>query len=151
MDVEQVNRFWSHVDFGTDDECWEWTACKNKKGYGWFGGNRTSNRAHRVAWMIEYGPIPDGLWVCHSCDNPGCCNPAHLFLGDVQANVDDSVRKNRHTRGSMVGASKLTEDQVLDIRACLKAGASNRMMADKYHVNRCTIRDIKSRRYWAWL
>lgn len=89
-------RFWSHVD--KSGECWEWIAYRNNSrgGYGRFQpavGIR--KEAHRYAWEITHGPIPDGLYVCHDCDNPSCVRPDHLFLGTQKDNIRDASRKGR--------------------------------------------------------
>lgn len=96
-------RFWAKVDRG--DGCWEWQGARRKPwNYGvvqtgrW--GASCVQRAHRVAWALTYGPIPDGLWVLHRCDNPPCVRPDHLFLGDAFVNMQDCVQKGRH--GSQV-------------------------------------------------
>ena len=80
----------------SDGDCWLWTRAKNGKGYGIVRTYRRLRRAHRVAYELRNGPIPDGLFCCHSCDNPGCINPDHLWLGDNAANVADKVAKGRH-------------------------------------------------------
>lgn len=106
---KEPKRFWSRVAVGEADECWEWRVAKNSDKYGNFWIHDRSWRAHRVAWILTYGPIPNGLLVCHKCDNPGCCNPYHLFLGTSKDNQIDSARKGRQ-------AAKLTEEDVLKIR-----------------------------------
>lgn len=88
-----AERFWAKVE--KTDGCWEWTAFVHPKGYGMFGVGREARRAHRVSYEIANGPIPDGLCVCHSCDNRRCVRPDHLFLGTNQDNVDDKMRKGR--------------------------------------------------------
>jgi hypothetical protein len=83
--------FWEWVDIRGDDDCWEWKRSRFPDGYGQV--NHTV--AHRIAWEMTNGPIPEGLWVLHKCDNPPCCNPNHLFLGTVKDNVHDAMRKGR--------------------------------------------------------
>lgn len=95
LSESDVARFWPKVNVGSDDECWEWTAA-TWGGYGQFGKSGRSYRSHRVAWVIDRGPIPPGLVVCHHCDNPPCCNPAHLFLGTIGDNNADRDAKGRH-------------------------------------------------------
>jgi hypothetical protein len=92
-----VSRFLSRlVTGGTDGTCLEWTRYRHPSGYGQTFYNRKKISAHRLAWMIAHGPIPDEVLVCHRCDNPPCCNPSHLFLGDYKDNSQDMVAKGRH-------------------------------------------------------
>ena len=115
------DRFWDKIKRGSNDECWEWTACRIKDGYGHvqFGGQL--QLAHRVSWRLAHGPIPDGFLVCHNCDNPSCVNPNHLWLGTHQQNMDDMAakcRRSRHgaPRGIKNGSGKLTDAQIAGIR-----------------------------------
>jgi len=104
--VTLSDRLWARVVRGAPDACWEWQGATDKDGYGRIGrGGRgaPNNPAHRVAFEISRGPIPYGLLVCHHCDNPPCCNPAHLFLGTHQDNQADKVAKGRQARGSTAG------------------------------------------------
>lgn len=86
--------FAANVHFGPD--CWEWMGAKNRKGYGQYRLDRKLHIASRYAYELFNGPIPTGMQVCHSCDNPSCVRHSHLFLGTNQANQLDSVSKSRH-------------------------------------------------------
>ena len=85
-------RYWlARVEIGEPDDCWLWQGNISPRGYGW--ARRTT--AHRWTWQLFYGPTPEGLHVCHHCDNPPCCNPLHLFLGTPSENVQDAQEKGR--------------------------------------------------------
>lgn len=109
-------RFWSKVE--KSDGCWEWNASIFKlTGYGQFALESTRPiNAHRMAWILEHGDIPDGMNVCHHCDNRLCVNPAHLFLGSQQDNMIDMTEKGRHvgTRGhKWTPAAKLARAEMM--------------------------------------
>lgn len=94
--------------------CHEWTASRSAVGYGVIGAGGRYGRtvgAHRVSYELHHGPIPEGMFVCHKCDNRGCVNPDHLFLGTNQDNVDDMVAKGRQCKGESNGHAVLTEQQ----------------------------------------
>jgi hypothetical protein len=93
MNVHQV--LGKHVKIGGYDECWPWQSSANPKGYGTHVRIDGEQLAHRSAYRVWVGPIPDGLCVLHHCDNPICCNPKHLFLGDNNDNTQDMIRKGR--------------------------------------------------------
>lgn len=97
-----AERFWRKVKKADGDQCWEWTAAFFRAGYGKFAiEHRKIEGAHRVAWILAHGPIPNGLWVLHKCDVRRCCNPSHLFLGTVSDNVQDMLRKGRGGKNSI--------------------------------------------------
>lgn len=93
--VDMVDRFWSKVD--RSGECWEWTGSVNRYGYGRIAKPRNAGPmlAHRYSAMLHFGMFDTRLLVCHSCDNPKCVRPEHLFIGDMQQNMDDMVAKGR--------------------------------------------------------
>lgn len=152
MDIEQkyIDRFWKKVD--KNGNCWEWVAARNSEGYGSFGINGKTQLTHRVSWVLSNGPIPDGLLVCHHCDNPSCVNPGHLFLGTDKDNIQDALKKGRlnyqERRGEKHGQSKLTEKQVLEIRDEYSRGNSSLFLGEKYNVHSTTILRIIHREYW---
>jgi hypothetical protein len=117
--IPMVDRFWHKVDKSNEDGCWEWIGTKNKSGYGilWISDNPSTLRlAHRISWELHFSPIPEKINVCHTCDNPPCVNPKHLFLGTFKDNMDDKVAKERHARGEKTPTHILTENAVIDIR-----------------------------------
>lgn len=133
--------------------CWIWTASKRGKGgYGGFGLSGKVIGAHRASYQIYVGPIPDGLDVCHKCDNRACVNPDHLFLGTNHENVIDRHSKGRsklpNNKGTSNGMAKLTSDDVMRIRADKRLHYE---IALDYGVSRQTIGDIKNHRRWGYL
>lgn len=147
-------RFWEKVDKGEPDECWEWVGTKNPKGYGHIEINGKEVRAHRFSWEIHNGPIPEGLCVLHKCDNPGCVNPAHLFLGTYADNAQDMIAKGRDNkaRGEASGNAKLTEQDVREIHALLKCCyLSRQTIGEMFGVTRAAVGAIKTGKNWGWL
>lgn len=95
--VPPLERFWAKVQ--KTETCWLWTAGATTKGYGYFCPTRPNKvYAHRYSWELVNGAIPTGLLVCHTCDNPPCVNPSHLFLGTVRDNAIDMSLKGRATK-----------------------------------------------------
>lgn len=144
--------FWDYVDKSAGaTACWPWTDLRRmRKGYGSFETNGTTIGAHRYAWELTNGPIPDGLWVLHRCDNPPCCNPSHLFLGTNSDNVADRKAKGRTKNGKRRKPYRrvLTSESVAEIRKLIADGASCTSIASKYDVSRNCIDSIKNGRTW---
>ena len=143
LSYDQVVRFWQNCL--QTDGCWEWTGAISDFGYGVFYCHNDKYMAHRVAYSLAIGSISFGLCICHTCDNPGCVNPKHLFLGTHQDNMDDMAAKGRS--GSSAGKSrpprKLSHEQVLEIRL-----DSRRLkdIAPNYGVSMSLISNTKSGR-----
>ena len=166
MIIPLKDRFFSKIVRGqTEDDCWGWTATKNNKGYGALKVNGQMAPINRVSWMVHFGEIPKGLCVCHSCDNPICSNPKHLFLGTHQDNMDDMIRKGRDRKDAQkalrnrsrsykgMGSStaKLTDEQVREIKR-LAVGRKigfGKQIAERFGVIPATIGHILSGRNWS--
>ncbi len=115
--VSLEDKFWSFVDKKGEDNCWEWTGNLFKQGYGRMYHHSTKEpKAHRLSYMINIGNIPEGLLVCHICNNKSCVNPKHLYVGTNQDNSDDMKNSGRSLTGEKASASKLKEEEVLKIR-----------------------------------
>jgi hypothetical protein len=167
-----AERFWPRVDTsGGPDACWPWLGGSHGFGYGHFWINGRTTLAHRVAWELTRGPVPAGLCVLHDCpdgDNPACCNPAHLWLGDKGVNNTDRAVKGRSAtgarnggrthpervpRGERNGRVKLSDEQVVDIRVrYVRGGPAGRppgnstALSVEYGVDVSTIRRIATGR-----
>jgi hypothetical protein len=134
-----MQRFWDKVAIGQPNECWPWTRAKTRDGYGSFGAYKgISVLAHRAAWEIQNGPIPDGMYVLHRCDNPPCVNPLHLFLGTQADNVADCSKKGRRNQSRW---KKLSPEKRQEIRDLYATGSySLAALGRKYGVSYQTIR-----------
>lgn len=133
------------VPFST---CWYWIGDIDRDGYGKFRIEGKRKLAHRVSYQMHKGPIPEGLCVCHSCDERLCVNPDHLWLGTNADNTRDMVMKGRGAVGERSGMSKLTKEQVRDIRAKRENGWSYYRIAREFGVNRSTISSIFRGKTW---
>lgn len=129
--------------------CWIWQKGKDKQGYGQFSIRNKNYRAHRVSFMEYIGPIPKGMQVLHTCDNPSCVNPAHLFLGTNDDNMADMVQKDRQIKGENKENSKLTEGQVREIKKRLLGTETVSDIARDYPVDRKVVSRIKAGTAWA--
>mgnify|MGYP003659950573 CR=1 FL=1 len=145
-------RFEAKVDKSIfNGDCWEWQGAKDSCGYGVIGEGGFYGKqlkTHRVAVMLDGRDIPEGMLVMHSCDNPPCCNPSHLTIGTDADNHRDRNIKGRQAKGVKNGRSKLTEDDVRDIRCRLTNLESKLSIARRYCVDPKSIRLIESGKNW---
>lgn len=141
-------RFWSRTEIVGD--CIEWQGARLPRGYGIvctkaIKALRAQDYAHRVAWMLDHGAIPAGLFICHRCDNPPCCNPAHLFLGTQSENLADMAAKGRAAKP----AARLTPADVTAIRSRYAAGGVTlAQLGDEYGVCFQQVHRIVNRIRW---
>ena len=151
-------RFWAKVDRRGPDDCWEWTAgCVS--GYGAIRSSSHANgirgtmlKAPRVSWELHRGPNPNGLHVCHHCDNPPCVNPAHLFLGTPADNARDrdSKKRRRQPKGGLNGRAKLSELDVKAMRFFYSMGSvSAREVGHMFGVSKTTSHEIMRGEKWS--
>ena len=142
--------FWNRINKDTADGCWLWTASTYHDGYGQFyDETHTPWRAHRFAYTMTHGPIPDGLQCLHKCDNRRCCNPSHLFLGTNAENRQDSVAKGRHAYGSKHTSAKITESDVMAMHELRKSSRiSCQKIADRFGICQAHCSDILNGRKW---
>jgi hypothetical protein len=152
-----VDRFWGHVGIVNDDDsCWLWLGHIRPSGY----GSQGNHRAHRLSWEIHFGTIPKGIWVLHTCDNPPCVRPNHLFLGTPLDNARDRGAKGRNghghgfktediLRGEMHPNSRLTEEIVRQMRAQYQPGDSYSALGREFGIGPGHTRQIILRESWA--
>ena len=153
-----IIRLLDKIDVRSFDECWPWQASTTDRGYGKFGAFGRGagwEFAHRITYWLFYNTWPT-MHVLHTCDNPPCCNPKHLYQGDDQNNQDDAWERGRHQagrgedwqRGEKNSRAVLTEQDVRDIRATKKYYGRNKDLAAKYSVSLATIEKILSGETW---
>lgn len=143
--AEQAGSFWSYVDRSDGPAaCWVWQGRRTSHGYGRFSNPGEIEEAHRLAWQFTHGPIPSGLNVLHTCDNPPCCNPAHLWLGTHADNMRDMWQKDRHNApvGEDHPQSKISNAAVAEIRARHRAGERQNALAAEFGVSGALVSQI---------
>lgn len=146
-----MDRLWNRTD--RTSQCWIWTGPIRKDGYAHIYLDGKMMLVHRLAWILTNGSIPDGLFVCHKCDNRACINPAHLFLGTHLDNMRDMAEKGRavpsYCNGERNGQSKLTIEQVVEIRRLRKeTSLTLRSIAKKFGVGPMQIHRIANDQNW---
>ena len=149
---EFLERFWAKVEKKGENDCWEWTAAKNEKGYGLIRIEGKNIKAHRVSLQIKINrEIGEGLVTKHSCDNRGCVNPQHLTEGTQSENIKEAYERGRISvrKGSEIGNSKLTETEILEIREICKEGLlTQKEIAELYGICSRNVSHIVNRQTW---
>lgn len=146
----EKTRFFAKIGEPNECGCMEWTAARNAKGYGQFGVQGRMFVATRLMYSLEKGEIPSGILVCHTCDNPCCCNPDHLFLGTPKDNQSDKSAKGRCApqKGSRNNHARLTESDVREIRSLRSNGMQVADLASRFNVHQTTVSKIITRATW---
>lgn len=161
---ERQRAFWRKVNTrGSTPEhvphlgpCWEWTGAR-RVGYGALvvgyneKGQPIKASAHRLSWQLHNSEIPDGLFVCHHCDNRLCVRPDHLFLGTIRENGADMVRKGRQVKGERVNTCQLTEAQAAEVKRLSDAGVRQQSIADMFGIGQSTVSAIVCGQSWKHL
>ena len=148
----ELDRFWEKVNKKDSISCWEWNAGKYRGGYGHFrrliDDKWKMYKAHRFSYELHKGEIPKGFLVCHSCDNPSCVNPDHLFLGSPKDNMEDMIKKGRKRFGVPKGSRCLNQELAEAIRADYGAGMTYSELRKKYQTSKSQISRVVLRQIW---
>ena len=147
--------FWAKVDVRGPDECWEWRGDRSEANYGnvyrRIDGRKRRLRAHRIAFELSKGPIPSGKFICHTCDNPPCCNPAHLWAGSHADNTADCARKKRmwlQKHPEQCPLRKLSDEQVLAVRFRFNlCGDRQKDIAREFGITQAHVSSLASSRF----
>lgn len=134
-----IQRYWEKVDKRGPDECWPWLGACVTDGYGTIAyEGREIYATHRLAYILEHGKVPNGLWVLHTCDNPPCCNPKHLYAGTSINNIQDRIDRKR-------GGEKLTPEQVEEIKMDQR---KQKLIAKDHGISQSMVSRIKQGHRW---
>lgn len=151
FDLPIDKRFWNKVDKKDEDECWNWLSSKNEEGYGQFKYDDKMIKSHRFAYILCHGKISDNMFVLHSCDNPSCCNPKHLYLGSQKDNMEDMVNKGRQCKltGENHGRAILKNVEVNEIRKLYNTRKySQKQLSFMYKISQGVISEIINNKIW---
>ncbi len=149
---QRAERFWKFVSIKGPDDCWTWNGGKMRDGYGAFPIRHLKiYAAHRAAYTISKGPIASGKFICHSCDNPSCVNPSHLFEGTPKENSMDSVKKGRWAKavGEQTTLAKFTRSKIIEMRRLAASGVNTRQLAKEFDTCPSNVWSIVARKTWA--
>lgn len=145
---QDIKKFWSFISCPGPKPCWLWKQGGHTFGYGSIQFRGERHLAHRLAWCLTHGDIPEGKHVCHKCDTPQCCNPSHLFIGTAKDNQDDCTIKRRRPRGGTHGMSKLTDEKVREIRCLHAQGVPLITISKQFGVGSSNLIFIVRRQTW---
>jgi hypothetical protein len=143
-----AERLWEKVDIRGPDDCWEWQGSRHEDGYGFIRHGQRNERAHRMALMLGAGVDLGDSHVLHRCDNPPCCNPAHLFPGTNAENIADCKAKGRDNKGIRNGRARLDEERVKRIKLRFSSGESIPSIAADFGVAHGTVHAIVTGKSW---
>ncbi len=151
---KQIEHFWKKIDIRSSSECWEWQLSCDKYGYGAAKTILKNYKAHRLAYEFTYGIIPEGMLVCHTCDNRRCCNPAHLWLGTPGDNMRDRDNKHRgnHPDGERCTSHKLKECEVNEIKKLYSSKKyTQKELGEQFMISQTQIHRIITGKRWKYL
>jgi len=148
-----ADRFWEKVDVRDRDSCWKWQGSRHWQWkYGSFMLNGKVTAAHRIAWVLYYGYIPQEMLVCHKCDNPPRVNPNHLFLGTVaDNNLDKKLKGRQDERGEKNGRARLVAADVLEIRRLFSLGVTGAEIGRAFNITKEHAYGIRDKKAWSHL